>query len=262
MQNLPSQSKILFIYDKKNSETRDSIAAFSKLFPSTTFIFKNIDCLVEKDVLSAAMRKRKCKLAVNCYSIEHKGAIDSVKDNKFKSNFLSFIRITDDDIEYIKYEILESRGFVSTGPIIGSRNIMFFKSLDQDVRSMFTDVFYCPSSKIDPNSLKNVVFIEKYKIKSENKILDENTEQIDNDIHQNINGDYLITLKDATDFSDIGPSFSLKFKDSYVISHSLKFAGEKIKNVKTTNQRKSGRIFVPKQDLSGLKLKKGIFKKN
>ncbi|KRH93521.1 hypothetical protein M153_798000431, partial [Pseudoloma neurophilia] len=143
MFDLPSQSKILFIFDKKDPNTGNSISAFCKLFPLTTFLFKNIDCLAEKDTLASAMKKRKCKIAINCFS----------QKNDKVENFLTFIRLVNDNIEFIKFQINSSKGFVSSGPIVGSKSLMFLKNMSQDMRSLFTDVFYVPSALIDQAAL-------------------------------------------------------------------------------------------------------------
>lgn len=271
MFNLPSQSKILFIFDQKDNQIKDSMNSFCKLFSITSYLYKNIDCLANKDVLTSTMNKRKCKIAINCFS-------DSKKNQTY---YLSFIRLTNDNIEFLRYKICSSKGFVSTGPIVGSRNIMFFKNIDQNTRSLFTDVFYNPSSHIDPRSLLNIIYIEKKEFleatteeKSSSHNKSDQKEQIctvtgdmtpkkqTSDLFHKevIHKRHIISLLSSKNASEIGPTFILDFLDSHLLSYAEKPVVKKIKNVKTSEQRKSGRIYVPQQSLSGFKLKKGIFK--
>lgn len=271
MFSLPSQSRLLFIYDKKDSKIRDTLSSFSKLFSFTSYLYKNIDCLSDKEVLTSTMNKRKCKIAINCFS----------GDKNSDKYFLSFIRIVNDNIEFLRFEINSSRGFKSTGPIVGSRNIMFFKNMDQDTRSLFTDIFYTPSSHVDSRSLLNIVYIEKKQyyesnlhnqIRQQDKCDESSPPDIEKDDmavnrgggpleNQKVNQPgFILSLISSKDASEIGPTFLLSLVDSHLLPYSQKPTVKKTKNVKITEQRKSGRVYVPQQNLDGLKLKKGIFK--
>lgn len=227
MHDFASKFKILMIYDKKDENISKSMDCFAQLFDFTSLIVKNMDCLADRDVFLTNIKKRKCNLAINCF-------FNQLKDEK--RHFISFIRIIDQDIEFMKFELNCSRGFASVGPAIGSKILLALTNVEQNVRSLFTDIFYIPSSYVDKKSISSVFCVEK-------------------------DGEKLhLSLRSIKNFEYIGPSFDLNLIEQDFVLKAPAPTKKNIKNVKSTNQRKSGRVFVPKQNLVGLKLKKGIFK--
>lgn len=225
MYDLPKQSKILIIHQCQNhilSKTSQSFSCFSKLFISSSILYKNINCLDNHDTLVSVMKKRNCRLFVNYY-------------RKEEIDFISFGRLIDDKLEYIKYKILDNHPFTSTGPLINSKNILYFKNVPITVHSLFTDLFYQPSQCIHLDSIQNVVIFER------------------NDHIYNFH------VKSVHDLSVIGPFLKLEILEESLINHNIR-PKKKEKNVKVDNQRKTGKIYLNKQDLKGLRLKKGIFK--
>lgn len=222
MFELPPQSKILIIYDNKKSKFKNPISDLSNFFPNKSTIYKNINVLSDKENLCSNLRKRKCKFCLNYFFTKEK-------------EYLNFIRFFDDKIEFIETEILIANKFLKNGLLIGSKNLFFFKKLSNQMRSFFTDLFYEPSNFIDIDSIKNVIFIE------------------------NENQNIFFNVQKISDFTEIGPNFKLKIIDEYLIEYKNEIK-KKQKNLKITNQRTSGRVYVNKQDLKGLRLKKGIFK--
>ncbi|KAF7702678.1 Ribosome production factor 2 like protein [Cucumispora dikerogammari] len=141
-------------------------------------------------------------------------------------------------IDLYKYEIIDKRGFKDFKAYIevGFKYFLVFQGLKEHELCFWTDLFQNTHSSIDIEAVNYVVVIKK--------VLD--VVQV---------GLFNLNLV------EVGPKFSLKCIEKHinedVYLKALEVTKTKtIKNITKTDIRTTGRIHVPKQDFSALKLRK------
>lgn len=204
-------------------ENNQPLKDLTILLPLTIIKSSLYDAYKETDKILSLLKKTNCSILISSFK-----------------NILTVGRTFESEfIDLYKYEIINQKGFKDFNSIIevGFKYFLIFQGLENHELCFWTDLFQNFHTSIDIEAVQYIVIIKK----------ERDELQI---------GLFKLNLK------EVGPSFSLKYIDGIINEEKYNEAciinKQKInKNIKKTDLLgKIGRIHVPKQDFSGLKLKK------